>query len=84
MKYFLFLAATVLAIIFGACSKLSDCQAVDAKCLQQSPLNEACQQFFERWFYDAGSGQCELVAYSGCSDFGFKTAAECNACACKK
>lgn len=84
MKYILLFATTVLAIGFGSCAKLSDCQAVDAKCLQQPPVNEACQQSFDRWFYDAGSNKCELVSYSGCSDFGFKTEAECNACACKR
>lgn len=84
MKYFLFFAATVLAIGFGSCAKLSSCRAVDSKCLQRPPVNEACQSSFSRWFYDADADQCTLVSYTGCSDFGFKTESECNACVCNK
>ncbi|OJV54859.1 MAG: hypothetical protein BGO31_16060 [Bacteroidetes bacterium 43-16] len=84
MKCYLGLAAIVIALGFGSCAKLSDCQAVDAKCLQKPPVNEACQAAFSRWFYDAESNQCTLVPYTGCSDVGFKSEAECNACACKK
>ncbi len=83
MKYFIYIFGT-LVLGMVSCAKLSDCPAVDAKCLDVPPTNEACQAAFRRWFYDAQSNTCELKAYSGCEAYGFETQAECNACECMK
>lgn len=83
MKYIFYIIG-LLALSIVSCSKLSDCAAVDAKCLDVPPNNEACAQAFQRWFYNSQSNTCELKAYSGCEAYGFESEAECNACECKK
>lgn len=39
-----------------------------------------CQAIFERWFYNAKTGTCEQITYTGCEPLGFATAAECQPC----
>lgn len=74
----------VLLLSFGflnaACKKA--CDNKPAPCSERPPNNEACAAYFERWFYNAGTNQCELLAYSGCGAYGFATEADCQACLC--
>lgn len=83
MKRYLYILS-LSALGLSSCSKLSDCPAVDAKCLDVPPTNEACQSSFRRWFYDAQTNTCEVKSYTGCADYGFKTQEECNACECNR
>lgn len=53
-----------------------------ATCQETPPTDEACQAYFQRWFYDAESNACDSIGYSGCSQYGFATEAECEACQC--
>lgn len=77
-------APWVLLLLVGvwitACNK--NCDNKPASCSERPPNNEACAAYFERWFYNAGTNQCELLAYSGCGAYGFATEAECQACLC--
>jgi hypothetical protein len=78
-KLFGFLFLTAILFI-GACQK--NCDNALATCSERPPNNEACAAYFERWFYNAGTNQCELIGYSGCGAYGFATEAECQACLC--
>ena len=78
----IFASIAFLVIVFSSCSK--DCNDKSATCSETAPTNEACQAYFERWFYSKSSNKCELVQYSGCSSKGFATQQECEACKCDK
>lgn len=80
MKPFVALSFLGLMSLNMACQK--NCDNKPALCSERPPNNEACAAFFERWFYNAGTNQCELIGYSGCSAYGFATEAECQACLC--
>lgn len=78
-----YLAVLAVALIgFSSCSK--KCDTASGPCSDTVPSNEACQAYFTRWFYNAQTNTCELKGYSGCSQKGFATEADCNACKCKK
>ena len=64
------------ALLLVACDKTVE----NSRCLERPPENELCLAYFERWFYDKESQSCEKVAYSGCSEKGFETKAECEDC----
>jgi len=84
MKQLIISTASILLIMLAmSCNKKSDCNNSKV-CQEQPPKDEACLAFFQRWFYNNTTQKCELIAYSGCSDKGFKTEAECNQCDCKK
>lgn len=76
VHFFVFAAAVLVA-----CSK--DCGAPQGACADVVPTGELCQAYFERWFYSASNNRCEQISYSGCSQKGFATQAECEACKCK-
>jgi hypothetical protein len=64
-----------------ACKK--DCEAVQKPGCTDVVPDEACLAYFERWFFDPNTNSCKKVAYSGCSEYGFATEAECEECKCK-
>jgi hypothetical protein len=49
-----------------------------------SIFNEACQAYFQTWFYNKNTNSCEQIGYSGCSSKGFPTKEECEACKCNE
>jgi hypothetical protein len=51
-------------------------------CQEASATNEACHGYIQRWFYNTESNACNSIGYSGCSQYGFATQAECEACLC--
>lgn len=78
MKSILFILASLLLLI--ACKK-DDCEPVeDPRCEDVAPQNEACQAYFVRYFYQFGG--CRQIGYSGCSQRGFESRQECEACDC--
>ncbi|MCY1529576.1 hypothetical protein D9M68_647280 [compost metagenome] len=72
----------VAIVGFSSCSK--KCKTTEGPCNDKVPVGEACQAYFQRWFFNPATNSCELKAYSGCSQKGFATEQECNACKCKK
>lgn len=82
MKWNNYLSATLLfvALMFTNCSE--ECETTIATCKEKPPTNELCLAYFERWFYNADQNECEPIGYSGCSQWGFETEAECEACRC--
>lgn len=80
MKLSITLLTIAATTIFAACKQ--DCAVTNSRCEERPPVGEACLAYFERWFYNEGSNSCELISYSGCSQKGFETKAECEACVC--
>lgn len=72
--------ATIL--IFGLNSCKKDCKPVTQACTETVPTNEACQAYFTRWFFNKDKNKCDQIGYSGCSQKGFATQQECEACKC--
>jgi len=71
----------LLVASFSSCSK--DCNNSKAtKCLEKPTTDEACQAYFQTWFYNKSKNECEQIGYSGCSPKGFPTKIECEACLC--
>jgi hypothetical protein len=85
MKSFIIRALVLMFLIgFSSCKKdISDCTPVNPVCAEIAPTNELCAAFFTRWFYDKSTNSCKEISYSGCSQKGFATKAECEACKCK-
>jgi hypothetical protein len=74
----------LIACCLFSCSKKKVIKApANAVCSEKPPTNEACAAAFSRWFYNSGSNSCQLINYSGCSQVGFATKAECDACSAK-
>lgn len=71
----------VLLSFLYSCSK--DCTSENAACQDTPPINELCAAYFSRWFYNEESNSCEEIGYSGCSEKGFETKAECESCGCQ-
>lgn len=80
MKIFSMCFLLSTSLLLGACQK--NCDNKPAPCSERPPNNEACAAYFERWFYDAGTNKCEMIAYSGCGAYGFATQSACEACLC--
>lgn len=60
-----------------------DCELErEAACYDRPPKREMCDAFFVRWFYNEGTNRCEQIGYSGCTQAGFETQRECEACRC--
>ena len=70
----------LLAIFFFACS--DNCDPVLNTCTDIPPTNEACLAYFERWFYNSETNECEQMGYSGCSEWGFESEEACQECQC--
>ena len=51
-----------------------------ATCNDTPPVGEFCLAYFERWFYNKNTKKCDKIGYSGCSQRGFTTQAECENC----
>jgi hypothetical protein len=77
------LVIIALAIVAFSCDKTCKTASTDARCKETAPTNEMCQAYFQRWFFNAAENECELKAYSGCSEKGFATRGECETCGCK-
>ncbi len=61
------------------------CQDPNSPCSDTPPTGEACQAYFETWFYNSSNNTCELKGYSGCGPKGFETETECiNSCVKRK
>lgn len=71
-----------LALALSACDKSCKTASSDTRCKDVVP-SELCQAYFQTWFFNAATNECELKGYSGCGPKGFSTEAECEACACK-
>lgn len=84
MKNSILLFISTLSLVFLiSCSK--DCAPSNSNiCGESAPTNEMCQAYFQRWFYNPESNQCEQISYSGCSQRGFATENECSECICNK
>jgi len=79
MKNLIVLA--IMISVFVACG--DNCEdTAPVACSDIVPMDEACQAFFTRWFYDAETESCERIGYSGCNQVGFETESACKACAC--
>lgn len=70
----------LFAILFLACS--DNCEPVLDACTHTPPTNEVCQAYFERWFYNGVTNECEQTGYSGCSQYGFESLEACEECLC--
>lgn len=80
----LFLSMLILGMIsLTACNKNCDSNNANCKDVPTTPADEACQAYFETWFYDSSTKECKKHAYSGCSARGFETQEECEKCKCK-
>lgn len=72
----LFLTSLVLL----GCS--NNCPNQAAACTDFPPTDELCQAYFQRWFFDESTNQCQQIGYSGCGQYGFATQVDCEACGC--
>jgi len=59
-----------------------DCEDQAEACTEVPAMNEDCDAYFMRWFYDDGANTCSQIGYSGCEQYGFETQAACEACIC--
>lgn len=82
MKKSKILFGFLVALVMLACNK-PKCDHQPNTCADRVPQDELCQAYFTRWFYDDSSNKCEEIGYSGCSQKGFATKAECEECKCK-
>jgi len=84
MKYlkFVFVIAFISALSFTSCKKEQCDLSQNTTCTEAPPTDEACLAFFTRWFYDASTGNCSEIGYSGCEQYGFATKEECEECGC--
>jgi hypothetical protein len=81
MKYLLIKILSIAILLsFSNCKK--ECEPTNTTCNDTVPTNELCLAYFSRWFYNSSSNKCELIGYSGCSQKGFETEQECEACLC--
>jgi hypothetical protein len=82
MKAKILISALFLVVALGLTNCSKDCETKIATCNETPPTDELCDAFFNRWFYDKEKNSCEQIAYSGCSQKGFATERECEACKC--
>lgn len=75
------IAILAFALILIGCT--DDCADETVEACQETPAtDEACQAYFQRWFFVSESNACEQIGYSGCNEYGFATEVECSSCAC--
>ncbi len=72
--------AFTLSPWLSSCS--DDCNNEDPVCKETVPVDQACQAYFSRWFYDTNQNQCTEISYSGCDAKGFESKAACEECLC--
>jgi len=81
------LIPTLLFVFLG----LTACQLKDdpcdeaptyAKCSETPNTGTTCMAYWESWFYDESTGECEKKGYSGCEPVGFESKEECDKCDC--
>jgi len=63
----------------GECRKKEE-NNFGGSCTDRVPTGELCLAYFQRWFYNKDRNQCEQIGYSGCSQKGFATQADCEKC----
>ena len=80
MKYLIILSL-IFSLFFVACEEECHVDNPPMTCSDTIP-NELCAAYFERWFYDESTNECEKIGYSGCSMVGFETELECQSCVC--
>ncbi len=83
MKQSLLLKSVLLVCTSLVINCSRDCGPVPAACSDVQPTMELCAANFTRWFYDEASNKCEQITYTGCSQKGFATVQECEACKCR-
>lgn len=83
MKSKILILSILLVFTLGLISCSKDCEPKFATCSESPPTDEACQAYFNRWFYNKDKNNCEQIGYSGCSQKGFATKQECEECKCK-
>jgi hypothetical protein len=79
-KILIFLSFFLFTLI--SCKKDEVCLKNNTICEEIPAIDELCAAFFERWFYDSSSSNCEKIGYSGCEQYGFETKQECEECDC--
>ncbi len=89
MKIMYSLLIAAFGLNFAACTRtceeLTPCDQTQKNmaCQDVVPTNEMCAAYFTRWFYNSESNNCQQIGYSGCSEKGFATQQECEACKCE-
>lgn len=83
MKFKILIPTMLLTLMFGLTNCSKSCESEIAACSETEPTDELCEAYFQRWFYDKEENKCEKIGYSGCSQKGFATEEECEACDCK-
>jgi len=78
-----FLIISLFLTIAFACEKKQDCDDKDVVCQETAPIDELCEAYFTRWFYNEETNSCEQIGYSGCGAYGFETKEECENCGCE-
>lgn len=76
---FLYVGLVIFISTFAiSCNK--DHETVPSACSDTVPTDEMCAAYFTRWFYIPQADSCRQISYSGCSQRGFATLTECEAC----
>lgn len=88
MKIMYSFLVVAFGLNFAACIKCDKPAACDPTqkapaCKDVVPTDEMCAAYFTRWFYNSESDNCQQIGYSGCSQKGFATRQECEACKCE-
>ena len=85
MKIIAIILVTSVSLLMSCKNDVDEmnCDSSNPICSQTPPTDEACAAYFERWFYDKTKNSCSKISYSGCSQNGFSTKEECEACKCK-
>jgi hypothetical protein len=74
----------VLGFVFTtSCGQQCD-QTPTGTCAEVPPTDELCAAYFNRWFYNPQTQSCTQIGYSGCSQRGFATQQDCEACKCQE
>lgn len=84
MKVIYSILITGIFLILGISCERNCVESENMICKEVPPTNEVCLAYFERWFYNEETDQCEKIAYSGCSQLGFEIEEECLTCKCTK
>lgn len=83
MKKVLILLSFFL-VTLNSC-KDNDCVTIEISACSESVPDQGvgiCAAYFESWFFDASTSTCSKIGYSECSEIGFQTKVECEACKC--
>ena len=82
-RFFASLYGWVFSFVFLALWGCSNhCPEAVPACSHSAPTNELCLAYFQSWFFNESTNQCQKIGYSGCGQYGFATQAECEACRC--